>query len=307
MNTPELWQYDSLYVVRDDLLQGGTKRRALNVWLSELGKGDYVYAGPCEGYAQLALAYACRDLGRGYQAWLALAERLVFHPRTQRARELGALVVEIKPGYLSVVQSHARYFAHHEGFTLLPFGLDSPRFVAILADIARGVPYKPKEVWCVAGSGTLTRALQQAWPRAKHFAVQVGHKPDVGKAELLVAPEAFARDAVDPPPFPSCGNYDAKAWQFIVKHASPGALFWNVAADPLDSDANPAPSSSQERKVPNNGHSGKRNLQKEHSSRRGAPGRGKAEAQDSVLDSRQREARSQDRRRRVRGGDVRFH
>ena len=30
--------------------------------------------------------------------------------------------------------------------------------------------------------------------------------------------------------FPSCGNYDAKAWRFITAQASPGALFWNVAA-----------------------------------------------------------------------------
>jgi hypothetical protein len=32
------------------------------------------------------------------------------------------------------------------------------------------------------------------------------------------------------PPFPSCDNYDAKAWRFIRAQASPGALFWNVAA-----------------------------------------------------------------------------
>ena len=296
MNNPELWQYGDLFVVRDDLLQGGTKRRALNIWLPELGKGNYVYAGPCEGYAQLALAYACRDLGEGYQAWLVLAERQKFHPRTQRACDLGALIVEIRPGYLSVVQSHARHFAHHEGFTLLPFGLDNPRLLEILASIARGVPYNPKEVWCVAGSGTLTRALQQAWPRAKHFAVQVGHTPDVGRAELLVAPEAFAKDALDLPPFPSCGNYDAKAWQFIVKHASPGALFWNVAADPLDNDVLLVASSPQERKVPSNGNSVNRKVQGQRGNGRGTPGRRKAEVESPKLDSRQRQARPQGRR-----------
>ena len=304
---PQLWKYGNLYVVRDDLLPGGTKRRALDIWLPELGRGDFAYAGPCEGFAQVALAYACRDLGKRYQAWLFTAERSIIHPRTQVALDLGALHIPISPGYLSVVQAQAKRISAHEGFKLLPFGLDHPRFIALLTAVARGVPYKPKEVWCVAGSGTLTRSLQQAWPRAKHFAVQVGHIPDVGEAELLTAPEAFARDAADPPPFPSCGNYDAKAWQFIVKYASPGALFWNVAADELDNDANPTPSLLQEREVPNNGHSGKRDIQKEHSSRRGAPGRGEAKTQDSVLDTRQREARAQNSRRGVRGGDIRFH
>jgi hypothetical protein len=27
-------------------------------------------------------------------------------------------------------------------------------------------------------------------------------------------------------------NYDAKAWEFMTKHGSPGAWFWNVGGDP---------------------------------------------------------------------------
>jgi hypothetical protein len=82
----------------------------------------------------------------------------------------------------------------------------------------------------VAGSGTLTRALQRAWPHAAFHAVRIGSAPDAGRATLHMAPEPFERDAKQPPPFPSCGNYDAKAWRFILRHATPGALFWNVAA-----------------------------------------------------------------------------
>jgi hypothetical protein len=44
------------------------------------------------------------------------------------------------------------------------------------------------------------------------------------------APERFEDEALEPPPFPSCSNYDAKAWRFIRRHAEAGALFWNVAA-----------------------------------------------------------------------------
>jgi hypothetical protein len=76
----------------------------------------------------------------------------------------------------------------------------------------------------------LSRALQLAWPEAEFIAVQIGKKPDVGRARLLVAPERYEQDAQRPPPFASCSNYDAKAWRFIEQEGKPGDLFWNVAA-----------------------------------------------------------------------------
>jgi len=33
-------------------------------------------------------------------------------------------------------------------------------------------------------------------------------------------------------------NYDAKAWEFMTKHGSPGAWFWNVGGDPKPEDIN---------------------------------------------------------------------
>jgi len=58
----------------------------------------------------------------------------------------------------------------------------------------------------------------------------IGAAPDAGGAVVLQAPEKFEDAAKDPPPFPSCLNYDAKAWRFVRQRAKPGALFWNVAA-----------------------------------------------------------------------------
>jgi hypothetical protein len=69
-----------------------------------------------------------------------------------------------------------------------------------------------------------------AWPAATFHAVRIGKVPDAGRARMHQAPEAFEQDAKEPPPFPSCSNYDAKAWRFIKRNAKPGALFWNVAA-----------------------------------------------------------------------------
>jgi hypothetical protein len=220
---------DGILVVRDDLVPGGTKARVLPALLDQLGAaGDVVYASPAYGYAQVALAHAAADTGRS--ATVFTAKRNVPHPRTVEAQRAGARVVMVPTGYLSNVRSKAAAYCEMTGATLLPFGLDIPEFRELLADEVRGLlPDGPAEAWTVAGSGTLTRALQLAWPDTAFHAVQVGRTPDVGHARLWVAPEKFEQDAQLRPPFPSCSNYDAKAWAFIRQHARPGALFWNVA------------------------------------------------------------------------------
>ena len=214
-----------ILVVRDDLIPGGTKRRVLGPLLA--GADEWVYASPAQGYAQVALAHACRETGK--RATVFVARRREPHKRTREAIEAGAHVVQVPVGYLTVVAARARAYAAETGAGLLPFGFDTPAFVAALADLARSLSLSPPEVWCVAGSGTLSRALQQAWPEAAHHAVRIGAAPRAGVARLYQAPEPFERDATLLPPFPSCSNYDAKAWRFITRHASPGSVFWNVA------------------------------------------------------------------------------
>jgi hypothetical protein len=223
---PVIERVGAIDVVRDDLLPGGTKRRVLDTLL--VGADEFVYATAAYGYAQVALAYACAEAGK--RATIFTAKRAVPHARTAEARAAGAKVVMVPYGYLSNVQAKARAYAAATGAVLLPFGFDTPAFVDALAEVAAALPVHPREVWTVAGSGTLTRALQRAWPDAAFHAVRIGSAPDAGRASVYTAPEPFERDAREPPPFPSCGNYDAKAWRFICRHAAPGALFWNVAA-----------------------------------------------------------------------------
>lgn len=223
---PVIERHGPVYVVRDDYIPGGTKRRVIGQMIA--GAQEVVYASPAYGYAQVALAYACRDIG--IRATVFTARRKRYHARTIEAREAGAQVIGVPYGYLSVVQKAAREYAEAHGALLLPFGFDTPEFIEALASVARRIPVDPSEVWTVAGSGTLSRALQLAWPQAQFHAVQVGRPPNIGRATLYTAPEPFERDARVPPPFPSTSNFDAKAWRFILRHASEGALFWNVAS-----------------------------------------------------------------------------
>jgi hypothetical protein len=218
----------SISVVRDDLLTGGTKEAALLSFIETMPERELVYAGPRQGYAQIALAAACKAIGK--KATLFIAQSKIKHPRSIKAAELGAGLHEVPCGYLTVVQARAREYCQQTGARMLPFGLACEEMEKAIESRARALNISPSEVWSVAGSGTLQRGLQRAWPSAQFFAVQVGKPPDAGKAEVIIAAEKYEQDAAEPPPFPSCSNYDAKAWRHIVAKASNGALFWNVAA-----------------------------------------------------------------------------
>jgi len=222
---PRVERVGQLLVVRDDLIAGGTKVRVIPQLL--VGAREFVYASPAAGYAQISLALACARLG--LRATIFCAARRAWHPSTRAAAQAGATIIEVPNGYMTVVRARARAYCAVSGACLLPFGFDCPPFVAGLAAVARALDLgDPPEVWSVAGSGVLTRALQAAWPRSAFVAVRIGAVPKVGRAIVLTAPERFEQVARCPPPFPSSAHYDAKAWRFVSTQARPGAVFWNV-------------------------------------------------------------------------------
>lgn len=225
---PTVQQWGIFRIVRDDQTPGGTKARVLPALFNSWPEREFVYAGPAEGYAQIAMGYAAIETGK--RATCFVAKRKHRHPRTVEAVIAGANVLEVEHGYLSVVRARARDYCERSGARLLPFGLDTPEILNGIAALAQALGEEPTEVWCAAGSGLLSRSLQKAWPNVPHHAVRVGHPPDVGAATLWLAPETFGQNARVRPPFPSCSNYDAKVWQFFEAEAKPGALFWNVAA-----------------------------------------------------------------------------
>lgn len=224
-------QWGSLTVVRDDLLPGGSKRRALTPVMAdlvEMGYREFVFGGPAEGYAQLALAYSAREIGA--RATYFVAQRKQRYRYTIEAEQVGAQIVEVPHGRLNVVQKRARDYCAQTGAYFFPLGFSTPAYERKLtAEIESAISgLDITETWCVAGSGLLTRCLQAARPDIPHHAIRIGFEPNVGSARLLIAPESFSEEAEDPPPWPSASHYDAKAWRFVREHALPGALFWNV-------------------------------------------------------------------------------
>lgn len=211
---------------------GGTKRLVLDRLLAGVWSEheEFVYAGPAYGFAQIALAASC--LAAGKLCTLFVAERKELHPATAAAQALGASIQQVPAGYLKNVRAKAAEYCKQSGAFSAPFGLDCPEFIAALAELAtEAIAEPPDKIWCVSGSGVLTRALQIAFPDAEHHAVQIGKKPKIGNATLYQAPEDFEQDAKQPPPFDANKNYDAKAWQFCRDQQDASSLFWCVAGD----------------------------------------------------------------------------
>lgn len=225
---PDVSEYDGIFVVRDDLFLGGTKAR----FLPELFKGvdEVVYASPAEGGAQTALAHTAAKLGK--RATIFVAKRKTPHDRSLEAKRVGAKVIQVPHGYLSVVQARAKEYCLRTGSLLAPFGVDMPEAIAAISAAAIETGLEPDEVWCAAGSGVLSRALKAAWPNARINVVQVGRtlsSEDVAGARIHVAQLPFSAALKDKPPFPSCPHYDAKAWQMCVMRRGSGkVVFWNV-------------------------------------------------------------------------------
>lgn len=229
----EVVQHGPVLVVRDDLFEGGTKARYVRCLFS--GADEVVYASPAQGGAQVALATVARQLGK--RATIFVAARKKPHPRVIQAKQQGARVFQVRPGYLAVVEARARDYCKATGASLAPFGFDIPEAEETIASVAvaAAVGHPVNEVWCAYGSGTLLRGLHKAFPEAQFFAVAVGRDPDQRDKDIATIrryPMPFEWQCKADCPFPSDACYDRKAWQYCAERSTPGRLFWNVAGPP---------------------------------------------------------------------------
>lgn len=217
-------------IARDDVLSGGSKRRAMMRWLPHTGAKHFVYAGTIYGLAGLALAHVCKDMG--YKATVLYSRPKVMPPVFDRLKALGAdVVLTDAPMPLAEVEKAARLYATDQGAYLIPPGCDHPDFICAMGDVMREIDYTPPEVWTSCVTGTLCRAGQMAWPDARHFSVSIVKSPnDTGDAQVYFADEKYHQPARILPPYPAFPQCDAKVWPFALKHAAKGALIWNIGA-----------------------------------------------------------------------------
>lgn len=231
MTAPIVEHHGRWAVVRDDLIPGGTKARALPAMMA--GAAAVAYAGPAWGGAAYAIAHAGRELG--VAVTLFYPARAALLPRQRLCESLGARIVAVPAGRLSVLRARARVHCAASGARLLQWGL--PGAVAAIESAARdayAAAPDTDEVWCAAGSGTLARGLCAGFRGVPCVAVQVGAA--VGGAAIgcrvVAAPVAFGVREPGAVPFDSCRYYCAKAWAAGVRLSkAKHPLFWNVMGD----------------------------------------------------------------------------
>ncbi len=245
-SAPVIELHNDIHVVRDDLLNYGSKIRFVDYFIGHALENkqvnEWVFGScPATGYAQISLPVVCKRYGK--KAVLFMAERSMdkLHPYQQRGIELGTEYHWVKMGMLNVTQAHAKRYTAEDPVhrRVLPLGLEHPTVLASIIKVARSLPVKPKEVWSVGSSGTMSRGLQLAFPDAEVHVVQVGHtmkEREIGRAIHHVSPYKFDKPVKkeDEPPFPSAPTYDAKGWKPMMDwyktHKKKGdVLFWNVA------------------------------------------------------------------------------
>lgn len=257
LSPPEIDRYqigeygDNFYVVRDDLLEGGTKVRYLRALVNAMAQNpesdEVVFAGPAQGALPLALSVLY-----GSRTTLWYPQRKLLTPRQKETLENGAKHIYSEAPYIrpSAVKKRAREYSEARGALCIRWSLSYPEVVESIAMVAHSVEvrYGPfEEVWVAGGGGTLTRGMCEGFSAETQIhCVGVGRamQPhEVGRAIVHTEPFMSMDKAVPEahmPPFDCDPWYDAKAW-FVAANgcschgirATKGKkLFWNVVRSP---------------------------------------------------------------------------
>ena len=235
---PVIEEYEGFYVVRDDLLYGGSKVRVADYLIqSNQECEEWVYGGSSAyGWAQVSLSVLCKKYGKKLILFMAKRKEENYTKPHKMSISEGAIVKWVEMGFLSHTMSKAiSYVEEKPNYRqLVPFGIDHPTVMGSFIRICEDMEYDPEEVWVSGGSGTLSRGLQLGWPHSRHNIVSVGHelKPhEIGIATVYRHHLKF--DRIPPkdelPPYPSVKNFDAKVWKYVKEYGSKGALIWNVS------------------------------------------------------------------------------
>lgn len=226
-------------ILRDDLLEGGTK----SILLEELKMQyphitEYVYASPVYGGFQIALSAYCKK--NGLKATIFCAKRTQKHSNTLKCIEYGANIIEVYPGYLSVVEKRARDYCEKKAYVhKFVFGANTPENINIITKRAKKVleqlQSEPDEIWVAVGSGTLVKGILQAVNHAKVYGVLVGADFEYSHPNLTLIkyPKPFESESRLKIDFPSMANYDRKALELCLsrfegRNSNTDVLFWNV-------------------------------------------------------------------------------
>jgi hypothetical protein len=234
---PVIKKVNSFYIV-DESVHGlmGTKARFGEFLLSQIKEKEIVYVQPATGFAGISLSFLAKQYNKNVTLFMPARAEATDHQLL--CIELGAKAKWRRIAAMPVLQGIAKKYAEENDAFYIPFGL---KHELVAAGAVRAVhdffkdKEHPEEMWTVASTGVLTRALQIALPNTKFFAVGVARNMqhgELGRAQFISYHKPFLQPAdYKVIEFDTVDTYDAKGFEYMRHFAKPGAYFWNVAAN----------------------------------------------------------------------------
>tara|TARA_R110002012_G_scaffold132007_1_gene284904 strand:- start:208 stop:936 length:729 start_codon:yes stop_codon:yes gene_type:complete len=236
LKNPIIKKHNNIYVLRDDLLEGGSKSRFLPYIIGDAK--EIVFGAPVCGGAPYALSVFGKHFNRKITLFYAQTKKL--NKRQEACYDNGANIRMVPFGYMTNVQAKARKYAEENNALFLPLGFDVEQaekpFVSLMKNV-RDNYGQFNQVWCAVGSGMLARCLSKGFPDAEINGVVVGlksrnEKQNYNKNVILhECNYKFQTECKYVSPFPTCNNYDRKAWEICEKESKGRVLFWNVMSN----------------------------------------------------------------------------
>jgi hypothetical protein len=224
---PVIEVHEGRIVVREDLIEVGSKARMGEALVKSIKSDTIVYVQPRFGFAGISLTKLCKLYGK---------KLVLFMPSSKEVSEHQAYCIEKGCEYhfhriaampnLNII---AKKWALENDAYFIPLGLKHELVTASIIKVASKI-IEPPAFWTAFSTGVLNRALQIAWPNAEANGVAVSRnvqEGERGRANIISHYRDFSQDSLIKPPFPSASNYDAKVWEYT----KPGDLFWNVAGN----------------------------------------------------------------------------
>lgn len=247
-------QHGDVWFKRDDLYdfagaKGGKVRTALRLARAGLEDGSpgLVSCGARESTQLTRIALIAQGLGVPARLHVPAGAET---SETAAAARLGAELVRVKAGYLSVLKARAREDAVESGYTLIPWGLECPEAIEeTAAQAGAGVPEPVRRLVVPVGSGMTLAGILHGLAASKLarplpiLGVCVGAAPDKRLDEWAPPDWRFRVELVEPDrPYNRSADtcllngvrldpyYEAKA----IPHIEPGDGLWVVAIRPSE-------------------------------------------------------------------------
>lgn len=224
---PIIEEYNGIKVVRDDLLEIGSKARFGEALIAKCESDTIVYVQPRFGFAGISLTKLCKMYNK---------KLVLFMPSSKEISEHQAYCIEHGCEYyfyriaaMPNLNLIAKNWAIENNAFFIPLGLKHELVTAMIVKIASEIK-EPESFWTAFSTGVLNRGLQIAWPNAIANGLAVSRNVqdgEKGRANIISSEQHFHQNSKILPPFPSAKNYDAKVWQYLKA----GDLFWNVAGE----------------------------------------------------------------------------